>query len=402
MRLTVPANYDPQILPELKQWGAFEIYGKLPSDSVGGGRPSFMSTRLSHRALADYIRAVHAAGLEFNYLLNAACFGNEEWSARFHKRLDALLGWLDGLSVETLTITAPYLVQIVKRRWPRFKVKVGIYAQVDTVKRAKFWEDLGADTINLESFSINRDFVKLKSIRAAVKCDLVLIANHFCQPNCPYQIQHQNGHAHASVNNPKFYIDYPIIQCQKNRLTHKELFISAGWIRPEDTARYESIGYTTFKLLERNIPSYALIERAKAYHERHWDGNLADLLLSWGFKKSAPRFERWWWLKSFRFWKMPLGLAFDALAFLKGQGIFYTQEKNPVHIDSRAIPEGFLDHFERQSCLDKDCAQCGYCRRVADKAVTVDPEFLEQILPVYGKLEAQLVGGGAWGLRDRG
>ena len=68
------------------------------------------------------------------------------------------------------------------------------------MQRARYWEDLGVDAINLESFSINRDFEKLRRIREAVRCDLPLIANHFCQPNCPFQIQHQNGHAHASGN----------------------------------------------------------------------------------------------------------------------------------------------------------------------------------------------------------
>jgi len=394
MRLTVPANYDAAILPQLKQYGAFELYGKLPFDITGGGRPSYMATALSKKGLASYIDAVHKNGLEFNYLMNAACFGNEEWTRPFHRKLDALLHWLTDLKVETLTISAPYLVQIVKKRFPHFKVKVGIYAQVDTVKRARYWEDLGCDTINLESFSINRDFETLIKIRQAVKADLVLIANHFCQPNCPYQIQHQNGHAHASGLNPSFYIDYPLMQCQKNRLTHKELFITAGWIRPEDIHRYEAIGYQTFKLLERNIPSDVLVERAQAYHERRYEGNLADLLLSWGFKKRPPKFSPVHMLRAFRFWKMPLGLAPTALQFMKGQGmLLYTQEKNPVHIDTRAIPADFLDRFQKGNCNMQDCTACGYCGRIAEKAVTIDPAFLDQILPVYEKLENTLVSG---------
>jgi len=394
MRLTVPANYDASILPVLKQSGAFELYGKLPFDITGGGRPTSMSTPLSKASLASYIGEVHRQGLEFNYLLNAACFGNAEWTRTFHRKLDQLLTWLTGLGVETLTISAPYLVQIVKKRFPHFKVKVGIYAQVDTVKRARYWEDLGCDTINLESFSINRDFETLGKIRAAVKADLVLIANHFCQPNCPYQIQHQNGHAHASGLHPTFYIDYPLMQCQKNRLTHKELFISSGWIRPEDIARYEALGYATFKLLERNIPSEALVERVRAYHDRRWEGNLADLLLSWGFKKRPPKWSPLHMLRAFRFWKMPPGLAADALAFLKGQGmLLYTQNTNPIVIDNHAIPANFLDRFQRGSCNQRDCSGCGYCAGIADKAVTIDPDFLGRILPVYERLENTLVSG---------
>lgn len=394
MRLTVPANYDSTILPALKSLGAFEVYGKLPFDGIGGGRPTSMSTPLNRRGLAAYIGDVHRAGMEFNYLLNGACFGNQEWTKAFHKRLDALLNWLTGLQVETLTISAPYLVQVVKRRFPHFKVKVGIYAQVDTVKRARYWEDLGCDTINLESFSINRDFETLSQIRQAVKADLVLIANHFCQPNCPYQVQHQNGHAHASGKNPQFYIDYPLMQCQKNRLTHKELFISAGWIRPEDLHRYEAIGYSTFKLLERNIPSEALLARARAYHDRRYDGNLADLLLSFGFRQRPPRWSALHMLRAFRFWKMPLGLAGPALEFMKRQGmLLYTQDKNPIVIDSRAIPEDFLDRFQRGTCLQRQCSLCGYCSAIADRAVSIDPAFLEKILPVYDELETALTEG---------
>jgi len=172
------------------------------------------------------------------------------------------------------------------------------------------------------------------------------------------------------------------------------LFISAGWIRPEDTARYEALGYSTFKLLERNIPSEVLVERARAYHDRRWEGNLADLLLSWGFKKRPPQWSPVHMLKAFRAWKMPLGLAKDALAFMKGQGmLLYTQPKNPIFIDSAAIPANFLDRFQKGRCNQRNCSDCGYCEGIANRAVSIDPQFLEEILPIYENLETKLVAG---------
>ena len=36
------------------------------------------------------------------------------------------------------------------------------------------------------------------------------------------------------------------------------------------------MGYTSFKLLERGIPSAELLRRVKAYSERRFDGNLAE------------------------------------------------------------------------------------------------------------------------------
>ena len=77
-----------------------------------------------------------------------------------------LLDWLGDIGIRHVTVSTPFLLEVIKARRPQFTVKVGIYAQVDTPRRAKFWEDLGADAINLESFSINRDFSRLAAIRA--------------------------------------------------------------------------------------------------------------------------------------------------------------------------------------------------------------------------------------------
>ena len=46
MKLTVPANYDLEVVPALARYPVTEVYGKLPGDLVGGGRPSYMGTPL--------------------------------------------------------------------------------------------------------------------------------------------------------------------------------------------------------------------------------------------------------------------------------------------------------------------------------------------------------------------
>ncbi len=400
MRIMLPANYDLDLLPHLRQHQVFEIYGKLPYDVVGGGRPSYMSTPLHRRALARYVAEVHRQGMEFNYLLNAACAGNREWSRSFQRELNRLLDWLTEIEVDTVTVVLPFLLQIVKERYPHFQVKVGIYAQVDTVKRAQYWEELGADAINLESFSINRDFEKLARIREAVDCDLILIANHFCQPNCPFQIQHQNGFAHASSTRRRFLIDYPLLQCNGRRLRDPTLLISSGWIRPEDLHHYEALGYQTFKLIERNIPSEALLRRARAYAQRRFEGNLAELLFSWGFASHPPRFSWPYFLRTFGPWHIHPSRLGLARQFLQLQGIFFTstREEWPVVIDTAAIPDDFLAPFRAGDCCDRDCAACGYCGAIAAKAVRIDPEFLDEVLPLYQEIESVLVNGEFWRL----
>ena len=249
-------------------------------------------------ALARYVAVLQQHGIAFNYLLNSSCQGNREWTRPWQKRFMRLLDWLGNIGIRHVTVSTPFLLEVIKARRPQFTVKVGIYAQVDTPRRARFWEDLGADAINLESFSINRDFSRLAAIRKAVRCDLQLIANHCCLPNCPLQSYHQNGFAHSSDGSRTIFIDYCFLRCSQMRLEDPSLFIKSAWIRPEDLARYEALGYTTFKLIERGMPSAELLKRVAAYSARRFEGNLAELLLPYCFDQPIRR-SRFWILRYF-------------------------------------------------------------------------------------------------------
>ena len=156
-------------------------------------------------------------GIAFNYLLNSSCQGNREWTRPWQKRFMRLLDSVGNIGIRHVTVSTPFSVEVIKARRPQFTVKVGIYAQVDTPRRA-VPEDLGADAINLESFSINRDFRRLAAIREAVCCDLQLIANHCRLPNCAWQNYHQNGFAHSSDGSRTIFIDYRFLRRSQMRL----------------------------------------------------------------------------------------------------------------------------------------------------------------------------------------
>ncbi len=398
MKLSLAANYDPELVPKLTPYPVSEVYGKFPVDVVGGGRPSYMGSPLSRRQLRDYVALLSKNGIAFNYLLNAACMANREWTRSWQKKIGSLLGKLEAMGIRWLTVSTPYLLEMVKSRFPQFRVKVGIFAQVDTLRRAKFWEQLGADAINLESFSINRDFPRLRAIRQAVRCELQLIANHPCLLNCPMQSYHQNGIAHSSDGSGTNFIDYCFLRCCNMRLRDPSLFIKAGWIRPEDTARYEEMGFTTFKLLERGIPSEELLKRVRAYSERRFDGNLAELILPYGFGKPIRK-QRLWWIRHFfkprqmnPMWLKPL------LELTRSQGMLFPLAEQPIRIDSAAIPTDFLDGFRERDCAMVDCAECGYCDRIADRAVRVDSAFREQNLDRFDRLREAILDGRPWGV----
>jgi collagenase-like PrtC family protease len=396
IKFSLAANYDPELVPSLAAYPIDEVYGKFPTDGVSGGRPRYLATPLSEEDLRHYIALLSRHGIAFNYLLNGSCFGNREWTRPWQKKVTALLTRLGELGVQRVTVSTPFLLELVKRRFPKFKVRVGIYAQVDTPRRARFWEDLGADAITLESFSINRDFRRLAAIRQAVRCDLQLIANHVCLMNCPMQSYHQNGFAHASDDTGTLFIDYCFLRCSRMRLTDPSQFIKSTWIRPEDLAVYEAMGYTTFKLLERGIPSAELLRRVKAYSERQFDGNLTDLLLSYGFKEPVRK-ESLWAMR--HFWKPrqanPLRLK-PLLDLARLQGMLSSLPESPIRVDARQIPENFLDGFRHRDCASMDCGACGYCERIAEKAVSIEPEYRTAVLEKYAEMDNTLLTGGLW------
>jgi collagenase-like PrtC family protease len=343
-----------------------------------------------------YIRQLDRHGIAFNYLLNGACFGNREWTRAWQKRVTALLERLGDLGVRRLTVSTPFLLELIKRRFPDFKVKAGIYAQVDTPRRARFWEDLGADAITVESFSINRNFPRLAAIRQAVSCDLQLIVNHVCLPNCPMQSYHQNGFAHASDDSGTLFIDYCLLRCSRLRINDPSQFIKSAWIRPEDLGAYEALGYTTFKLLERGIPSSELLRRVKAYSERRFDGNLAELLMSYGFREPVRR-ESLWSLRHFFKPRQVHPLRLQPLLDLAHmQGMLSPIPECPVRIDASRIPENFLDGFRERDCASLDCGACGYCERIADHVVSIEPAYRREVLRTYSAMDDSMAGGALW------
>ena len=395
-RFSLAANYDPELISQLAPYPVDEVYGKFPDDGISGGRPRYLATPVSETMMRQYIRELDRYGIAFNYLLNGACFGNREWTRSWQKKLTALLARLSDLGVTRLTVSTPFLLELVKRRFPEFKVKVGIYAQVDTPRRARYWEGLGADAITVESFSINRNFPRLAAIRQSVKCDLQLIVNHVCLLNCPMQSYHQNGFAHASDDTSTLFIDYCLLRCSRLRLADPSQFIKSTWIRPEDLGAYEEMGYTTFKLLERGIPSVELLRRVKAYSERHFDGNLAELLLSYGFKEPVRKESMWsvrHFLKPRQVRPQKLKPLFD-LARL--QGMLSPIPECPIQIDTSQIPGNFLDGFRDRDCASLDCAACGYCERIADQAVSIEPGYRNEVLEKYVAMDDSMAAGALW------
>lgn len=396
MNLTMAANYDEALVPDLAQYPVTEVYGKFDADCVGGGRPSYLGSGISTEALGKYVAELKRHGITFNYLLNSACIGNREWTRSWEKRFSALLSKLEALDIDTLTVSVPFLLERIKRTFPDFRVKAGIFAQIDTPSRAQFWENIGADALTLESFSINRDFERLAAIRDSVKCELQVIANHCCLPNCPMQSYHQNGFAHSSNGSGRLFLDYCFLRCSQSRLEDPVLFIKSNWIRPEDLPAYERLGIDTVKLTERGLPSSEVLKRVRAYSEQHFDGNLAELLLHCGLPESAQRSSLWAARNFFRPrqcrpWKLK-----PVFELARQQGMLGSINPMPIQIANDKIPDDFLATVAAKNCVLNGCRTCSYCDEIAADAVTVDQDFRSMSLRKFREVMTDFHRGGLW------
>src|SRR4030043_1686097 len=174
MKLRVGANWDISFLEAVKGTSVDGLFGKLPFDIVGGARPGFVLPQIDGDNVEKYIGACHERGLEFSYLLNAPCLGNLQYSKKGYGQIIDLLEWIDHSGADAVTVGIPYLIDLVRKRFPRLKIKVSTTARVNTVRKAVQYEDMGVEEIIIDE-NINREFKPLEAIRKAVKCNLELI-----------------------------------------------------------------------------------------------------------------------------------------------------------------------------------------------------------------------------------
>jgi collagenase-like PrtC family protease len=354
MQLLVPTNWDPDlILPLSKLEAGVQLYGVLPTSMIGSGARGPDDVRMVENQAEEYIELAHSAGLKFDYILNAPSMSNMEWDENTHQELLMHLDWISNIGADSVTVTIPYLIELIKRQFPNLKIRVSTIAHVNSVARAKLVESLGADSITLD-INVNRDFTLLKAIRNAVSCELTILMNNLCLYQCPYEYYHHDGQGHASQSyNPLggYYVDYCVLRCTLDRLCDTSQIIKCRWVRPEDIHVYEEIGMDMFKISGRSMPSERIVHVATAYSSRHYEGNLYDIL-----NIITPK----------------TGFINSALPGVQNNG---NGSLPKFYIDNQAL-EGFMDFFRKQNC-PSGCGQCNYCQRVADKVIQFDRDEVD-------------------------
>lgn len=404
MKLSVACTFAPDLLPRVSLYPEVrEMYGKIPADAIGGGRSAYTLRSVNKRTVLKTIRQCHEKNIAFNYLLNAANLGGMEQTRQGQKKIRSLLDWVVSSGADGVTVASPYLLRIIKKQYPALWVKVGVFAMVDNPVKARMWEDMGADCICLSAISCNRNFPLLQNIRAAASCELQLIVNASCLLHCTHELTHMNLLSQSSRVGDSlggFCLDYCILHCSHRRLEDPVNFIRATWIRPEDLHYYESIGYDSFKIVERSSPTDLLVKRIDAYTKRRFDGNLLEIAGPVAYIKRDQQLPWYRRMRIIRFMLRPDKVPLSSLLRIKeyAEDIIiheYDRDRAPIYIDNKGL-EGFLDGIRKRDCASLNCRTCGYCDSWAQKTVTFNETYRKEVLRKARSLDTQLLDGSLW------
>jgi hypothetical protein len=93
--LSIATNFDDGLLDAISEYPVKEVFGKLSSDPIGGGRASFTLPPLSRRRFERHVEKARSRGIGFNYLLNPACMDNREYTRKGQREIESLLDYIE-------------------------------------------------------------------------------------------------------------------------------------------------------------------------------------------------------------------------------------------------------------------------------------------------------------------
>jgi len=366
MKLQIPHPEDKLDISLLERYDEIsEVYLKGPTGQIGSGRIHAYDPTVSE--LKRLSKELHDIGVNINIVLNATCLHGRQFSVSWIRKTLNIFDVFTSLDIDALTIADPYLINLVKNYGYPFKIVVSCLAFVDSPLKAKYFDEMGVDRITLPP-DINRCFNLIREIRNAVNCELGVIVNEGCLPNCPYRLFCFNWQSHISVERfneiklvrydkktGRMFLEdtdelpqYYQVSHGTRRRTNPYLFLVSPWIRPENIKDYEESGIQVFKISGRSQPSCFLARCLEAYHSRSYEGNLFDLI------DNHPR----------------IPVSKDNLLYGPlGEPLYYVNNKE-------------LDEFfDKVKTCSKNCATCDYCKEFAEKHLTINKRIPKQRIP---------------------
>lgn len=362
MEIVLASNFDDGLVAATRSLPVSTYFGNYPTSLTGGGRPPRILPKVSPDAFRAHVDRVHSAHRAFYATLNSTDLGLKEYRGTFSQEFLAEVGALLDLGVDGFVVALPVLVELLHREHPSVPISVSTFARIRSVTQAEYFAGLGAHTVVLEE--ANRDFELVRAlVRQGVQVEILV--NQTCLKDCPYRAHHLNTSSLAAQTGsecPAF--EFPILECGTELVRDPGRLISGIFVRPEDLSVFEEAGVSRFKVSGRNRSTAWLARAARAYAERHYDGNLLDILSYVQVKGPSQALDAMGAGQGISPSVDRLRAAFDRLA--------------DVRVENGAFPNGFLRRIAATDCAHTTCAECGYCPSVARRVLRVGGRPLDE------------------------
>ncbi|PKM93593.1 MAG: hypothetical protein CVU84_14580 [Firmicutes bacterium HGW-Firmicutes-1] len=333
----------------------YEVYGSLKEDIIGNLRPAETLKDVSKEKMKELIDVLHSNNIKFNYTMNATVSDGREYSSGGRKEILKFIDSLIRIGIDSFTITSPYLIRLIKEHFKDANITASICNEIDTVQKAKQFEDIGVSCIVLNR-DINRDFKMLKSIKEKNNCDIKVLCTTPCIYRCMDVYYHSNLSSTMSnelkkamkISTKEF--SHTSVNCLYKKINNLYENIKSPWIRPEDMKYYAEIGINYFKIDGRDKTAEYNLDVIKSYLDECFEGNLLYLMND-GYPKDM----------------IQIANKLD-VAYLK------------MGINNSSL-NSFLQPFVNGSMNCRDgCDICKYCEKIAEKEVKVNEEWRDIFL----------------------
>lgn len=256
-----------------------EIFVGAPPEIGNTGRFNTYPTSLTE--LQKIIKLAHKHKIKTDVVLNAVCLGKLKDEKAYKKKIAQFVQDLELIKADWITIAHSDLLKTFSSVRKKIKIKLSVYARVDSPLLAEEFGKMGVDRIALPQ-NINRNLNLIKRIIDFSQIPTEIFVNSKCinSGNCPHSISHKLFKAHQSPVNPSQWgevCDPYLKWCKARRKLNKIDKVFTPTIRPEDLKIYESAGVKLFKLATRTDTPERVIELVKAYGKRSFNGPFGDL-----------------------------------------------------------------------------------------------------------------------------
>lgn len=367
IKLCVPGRFEPELVDRLAEINSsaggaatvHEVYGSLSKSVVGSGRPAMRLAQQggepTFETVGDFVRRAHDAGIRVNYLLNSIVLSNGEYTTRGRREILDYVARIDEAGVDIVTISVPYLMELVRAHFPDLPVCVSVVNELASVHGIATIREFEPERMHV-SEEVNRDHGLLRRLADACGVELSLVVNNGCLRFCPYRGYHHSlcSQGSQTAREAHGYVDWPLLRCSRARASEPVEIFRSPWLRPEDLPFYaDRFGIEHFKIAGRQLPLQWILRVTEAYARCRYDGNLMDLLAT-----PAANFAR-----------HPMTAR---IAEERGTHRFVPP---PLWIDNREL-DGFSAALRaRGGCgADRDCERCRLCDLHLERATRHDPD----------------------------